>query len=59
MFDLAMNALGELPREQAIEYAIAYNKMKETMAEFLEPYIESGKVVTKDEVMEFFEVNII
>ena len=49
------NTLQALPRDKAIEGILAFNKLKEHITACLKPLAESGEIITKDHVRQFFE----
>ncbi|KAI5967488.1 hypothetical protein CANMA_003034 [Candida margitis] len=51
----AVDAIHSLPRDQAIEGIQAYNAIKSKLRDFFKPFAEQGRVVTEDEVKNFFE----
>ncbi|KAI5958929.1 hypothetical protein KGF57_002363 [Candida theae] len=50
----ALDAIQSLPRDQAIEGIQAYNAIKSKLRDFFKPFAEQGRVVTEDEVKNFF-----
>lgn len=54
LFELGSNALLSLPAPQAIEGLHAYGKMKEKLRDFFKTFVDQKKVVTEEEVREFF-----
>ncbi|SCV71195.1 BQ2448_2783 [Microbotryum intermedium] len=52
--ELGMVALSRMPREQAIEGAIAFQGLSERLKNYLRPYSESGATVTKELIDDFF-----
>lgn len=50
----AAEALHSLPRDRAIESIQAYDKIRSKLREFFKPFAEQGKVITEDEVKNFF-----
>lgn len=50
----AAEALDSLPRDRAIESIQAYDKIRSKLREFFKPFAEQGKIVTEDEVRNFF-----
>lgn len=50
----AAEALHSLPRDRAIEGIQAYDKIRSKLREFFKPFAEQGKVITEDEVKDFF-----
>ncbi|KAK6460063.1 putative zinc finger in N-recognin-domain-containing protein [Scheffersomyces coipomensis] len=54
LLDLGSEALSTLPREKAIEGIQALDKISSKLRDFLKPFAEQGKVVTEDEVRDFF-----
>ncbi|ODV65611.1 hypothetical protein HYPBUDRAFT_113907 [Hyphopichia burtonii NRRL Y-1933] len=54
LLELGTDALLSLPKEQAIEGAQAYDKIRSKLREFFKPFAEEGKLVTEDEVRSFF-----
>ncbi|RCK58961.1 Protein mlo2 [Candida viswanathii] len=47
-------ALHSLPRDRAIESVQAYDKIRSKLREFFKPFAQQGKIVTEDEVRNFF-----
>jgi E3 ubiquitin-protein ligase UBR7 len=54
LMDGGARALNQLPREQAIEGMHAYSMIRERLTKFLKPFAEQGRIVTKDDVNNFF-----
>lgn len=54
LLELGAEALRSLPKEQAVEGLEAYDKVREKLRAFFKPFAEQGKVVTEDEVRNFF-----
>ncbi|KAK6205019.1 putative zinc finger in N-recognin-domain-containing protein [Scheffersomyces amazonensis] len=54
LLDLGSEALSSLPREQAIEGLQAYDKIRSKLRDFFKPFAEQGKIVTEEEVRDFF-----
>lgn len=54
LFELGANALLSLPGPQAIEGLHAYGKLKDKLKGFLQNFVDQKKVVTEEEVREFF-----
>lgn len=54
LLDLGTDVLLSLPREQAVEGLQAYNMIKAKLRDFFKPFAEQGKVVTEEEVRDFF-----
>lgn len=54
ILEAGTEALHNLPRDQAIESIQAYDKIRSKLREFFKPFAEQGKVVTEEEVREFF-----
>lgn len=54
LLDLGTEALLTLPREKAVEGLQAYDKIRSKLRDFFKPFAEQGKVVTEQEVREFF-----
>ena len=52
--DLGADALENLPRGQALDGIMAYQNIRLKLKEFLQPFSEEGRVVTEDEVRNFF-----
>ncbi|KAI3404574.2 hypothetical protein KGF56_002619 [Candida oxycetoniae] len=48
------DAIHSLPRSQTIETIQGYDKMREKLRNFFKPFAEQGKVVTEEEVKNFF-----
>lgn len=55
LLDLGTEALQTLPRDQAVEGLQAYDKIRNKLREFFIPFAEQGKVVTEQEVRQFFD----
>ncbi|EPY49348.1 zinc finger protein Mlo2 [Schizosaccharomyces cryophilus OY26] len=49
-----LHVLDRLPRVQAIEGVHAYNRLKNELTEFLLPFARENKVVTKEDISNFF-----
>ncbi|KAG0069497.1 hypothetical protein BGZ90_000188 [Linnemannia elongata] len=49
-----MKKLGEMDRVQMMDGMIAYNRMRDEVRAFLEPYSQQGKVVTESDIHAFF-----
>lgn len=58
IFEMGMKELSKVPVEQAITGMEAYEKIKSKLTEFLKPFAEQKKVVTKDEVTRFFDAEL-
>ncbi|KAG9287366.1 hypothetical protein G9A89_023738 [Geosiphon pyriformis] len=58
IFDSGMKILTQMDRVTAIEGLIAYNKMRDEIREFLQPFAESGKTVTKQDIEEFVQAKL-
>lgn len=54
VFELGIKELNTLPPEQTIQGLEAYQKIKSKLTEFLTPFAREGRIVTKDEVKNFF-----
>lgn len=54
LFELGANALLTLPGPQAIEGLHAYDKLKDKLKGFLKTFADQKKVVTEEEVRDFF-----
>ncbi|KAA8917186.1 hypothetical protein TRICI_000666 [Trichomonascus ciferrii] len=54
LLDAGAQALKSLPRDKALDGMQAYSKIKESLTNFLRPFAEQGKVVTEDDVNQFF-----
>ncbi|KAH8823364.1 hypothetical protein DL96DRAFT_1617386 [Flagelloscypha sp. PMI_526] len=52
---LGLRALEQMPREKAINGIHAFNKMRDTLVNYLKPFAENGEVVKEDDVKSFFE----
>ncbi|KAI5954197.1 hypothetical protein KGF54_001972 [Candida jiufengensis] len=50
----AVDAIHQLPRGQAIESIQAYDKIRSKLRDFFKPFAEQGKIVTEEEVKNFF-----
>ena len=46
--------LGSMDHVQAIEGVHALNRLSHDLTEYLKPFAETGKVVTKDDILHFF-----
>ena len=55
IYDEGEKALGSMDRVRAIEGVLAYNKLKDRVKAFLEPFAKSGKVVGQEVVKSYFE----
>ena len=55
IYDEGEKALGSMDRVRAIEGVLAYNKLKDRVKAFLEPFAKSGKVVGQEDVKSYFE----
>jgi len=53
--ELGMRALEKLPKEQAINGIMAFQRMSAELSQYLAPFAASGKVVTREDVQRFFE----
>ncbi|KAG0291711.1 hypothetical protein BGZ96_004920 [Linnemannia gamsii] len=49
-----MKKLGEMDRVQMMDGVMAYNRMRDEVRAFLEPYSQEGKVVTESDIHAFF-----
>ncbi|KAF9131073.1 hypothetical protein BGW39_002232 [Mortierella sp. 14UC] len=49
-----MKKLGEMDRVQMMDGMMAYNRMRDEVRAFLEPYSQQGKVVTESDIHAFF-----
>lgn len=54
LLDLGTEALLSLPKEKAVEGLQAYDKIRSKLRDFFKPFAEQGKVVTEQEVRDFF-----
>lgn len=54
LFELGSNALRSLPAPRAIEGLHAYGVMKAKLRDFFKGFVDQNKVVTEEEVREFF-----
>lgn len=52
-----MKKLGEMDRVQMMDGMMAYNRMRDEVRAFLEPYSQQGKVVTESDIHAFFAVS--
>jgi E3 ubiquitin-protein ligase UBR7 len=52
-----MKKLGEMDRVQMMDGVLAYNRMRDEVRAFLEPYSQQGKVVTESDIHAFFAVS--
>lgn len=55
LYELGSNALLSLPAPQAIEGLHAYSVMKAKLRDFFKGFVDQQKVVTEEEVREFFD----
>jgi len=53
--ELGMRALERLPKEQAINGIMAFQRMSSELNQFLAPFAATGQVVTREDVQRFFE----
>ncbi|ORY92683.1 hypothetical protein BCR35DRAFT_298172 [Leucosporidium creatinivorum] len=53
--ELGMEALARMPREQAIEGAMAFQGLSERLKAYLRPLAATGTTITKEIIDEFFE----
>lgn len=54
VFELGIRELNNIPSDQAVQGLVAYEKIKSKLTEFLKPFAQEGRIVTKEEVKEFF-----
>lgn len=54
LFDLGSSALQSLPVPHAIEGLQAYDAMKKKLSEFFKDFVDNNKIVTEQEVKDFF-----
>lgn len=54
LYDMGADALLSLPRDKALDSIHAYEKISFKLKEFLKPFADSGKIVTEQEVRQFF-----
>lgn len=57
-FELGIKELKHFPNDKAAQGLAAYDKIKSKLTEFLKPFAQNGKIVTEDEVKEFFKFNM-
>lgn len=55
LYDMGTEALQALPGQQAIEGLHAYGLMKSRLRDFFQGFVDKNKVVTEDEVRDFFD----
>ncbi|GMG56388.1 unnamed protein product [Ambrosiozyma monospora] len=55
IFELGMKSLNRMPVESALGGIEAYEQIKNKLTEFFKPFAQENRVVTKEEVVEFFE----
>ncbi|ODV92226.1 hypothetical protein CANCADRAFT_55942 [Tortispora caseinolytica NRRL Y-17796] len=55
VYEAGMRALAGLPHVSAMETLNAYNTLKNRISDFLLPFAEQGKVVTSEDITQFFE----
>ncbi|KAF8251271.1 hypothetical protein K440DRAFT_103005 [Wilcoxina mikolae CBS 423.85] len=55
IFEEGERALNSIDRVRAIEGVLAYNKLKDRVKAFLEPFAKSGKIVGREDVEGYFE----
>jgi len=53
--ELGMRALGNLPREKALDGIRAYNDMRDDLLSYLRPFAAEGRVVSEVDMKQFFE----
>lgn len=54
IFEMGIKELNKVPVEQAITGMEAYNQIKSKLTQFLKPFADNNRIVTKDEVKKFF-----
>jgi len=52
--ELGMRALQFLPRDRAIDGITAYNQFRDELLNYLRPFAQEGKAVSKDDIQKFF-----
>ncbi|KAG6890333.1 hypothetical protein C0992_002316 [Termitomyces sp. T32_za158] len=52
--ELGMRALERLPRDKAIDGIHAFNGMRDDLVKYLRPFAQEGKVVSENDVRDFF-----
>lgn len=55
LLDRGEAAFSNMDRVRAIEGAMAYNKLRDNLKEFLKPYAETGKAVSAEDIKSYFE----
>ncbi|KAG0325131.1 putative E3 ubiquitin-protein ligase ubr7 [Dissophora globulifera] len=56
ILESGMKRLSEMNRVDAMDGMLAYNTMRDELRTFLAPFVEQGKVVTAEDIQEFFAV---
>ena len=54
LYDAGMKALESVPRTDLAPKLAAFEDMRREMREFFVPFVQSGRVVTKDDIRDFF-----
>ncbi|KAG8930143.1 hypothetical protein FRC02_004582 [Tulasnella sp. 418] len=54
--ELGLRALQTLPRDKALDSIRAFNEMRDDLMNYLRPFAEQGKVVSSNDINEFFEM---
>jgi len=53
--ELGMRALHLLPRDKAIDGITAYNQFRDELLDYLRPFAQEGKAVSKEDIQKFFK----
>ena len=54
-YEEGMKALGSMDRVKQVEAIQGYNAMKESLKAYLKTFADEGKVVTQEDIQEFFK----
>ena len=52
---LTADTLNRLPRQVAIDGILAFGEFKNELMDYLKKFADNGKIVTKEDIEEFFE----
>ncbi|KAJ1659330.1 hypothetical protein IWQ61_001573 [Dispira simplex] len=56
IFELGMNQLFQMNKAEALDGIMAYNRLRDDLKAYLAPFASDGRVVTEQDVRNFFEV---
>ncbi|KAJ1968678.1 hypothetical protein IWQ62_001101 [Dispira parvispora] len=57
IFELGMNQLFKMNKAEALDGIMAYNRFRDELKAYLAPFASDGRVVTEQDVRNFFEVS--